>query len=154
MSKENAVVVPEAIVEKSTVIRGALSDKGEGILEMDVSVLETIMPEGVTLDTFKAHQKFEKELVAATTYAVGEAAEDIFKADKAVNSVGVDFKLGGDKFGVSCERTKEIRIPGREGQPDRKEQRAHYFTVKHKTGSTNNTGALSKVKQHFANKHK
>ena len=152
MSNENQV--PAAVVTRAEEFKKHMTHAGEGIIDTDAkgiqAVIEANLPEGMDAKMAKSFIEQEKVTLAALGYATGEIAQDVFGETKDVQSVSSTIKFFGDKMAASMDRSREVTIPGRNGAPATKEERANYLVVKHKTQSTSPSGALSKVKAHFA----
>tara|TARA_B100000767_G_C19556163_1_gene447057 strand:- start:118 stop:588 length:471 start_codon:yes stop_codon:yes gene_type:complete len=153
MSTENKV--PENVIARAAEFKKHMTHDGEGIINVDQkslqSVIDANLPEGMSSSMAKDFKAEEKITLAALGYATGEIAVDVFAKDKDVKSVSSAAKWFGDKMAASMDRSREITIPGRNGAPVTKETRQNYLVVKHKTQSVSPSGALSKVKAHFAN---
>lgn len=151
----NEIVVPENVIARAEEFKKHMTHGGEGIITVDQkglqSVIDANLPEGMDAKTAKAFKEQEKVTLAALGYATGEIAQDVFGENKDIQSVSSAVKFYGDKMAASMDRSREVTIPGRNGAPATKENRANYLVVKHKTQSASPSGALGKVKAHFAN---
>ena len=152
MSNENQV--PANVVARAEEFRKHMTHAGEGIINVDQkaiqSVFEANLPEGMTAKMAKGFKDEEKVTLAALGYATAEMAQDIFGESKYVKAASSAVKFFGDKMAASMDRAREVTIPGRNGAPATKETRQNYLVVKHKTQSCAPSGALAKVKSHFA----
>jgi len=152
MSTENTV--PANVVARAEEFQKHMTHGGEGIINVDQKALQAVidanLPEGMTPEMAKGFKGEEKVTLAALGLATGNIAQEVFAESKDVKSVSAAAKWFGDKMAASMDRSREVTIPGRNGAPATKETRQNYLIVKHKTQSAAPSGALSKVKQHFA----
>lgn len=89
--------------------------------DYDASYVETLLPEGITVESLKAHQKAESDILAATLHTSGLAGADAMKADETIEEITGKLTIGSTNHKILQVRTASYPNPRRfeEGQPQR-----------------------------------
>ena len=116
MSKKEEVAVaavsaprplkPEILELSAKIITGLTLNKGDGVITESVKNFDTLMPEGITPDTDKAHSDYRKNFTAASLHAAGTITADALAKNKKLDTVTAELEMGDDRVRHAFERTK------------------------------------------------
>lgn len=71
---------------------------------------ESLLPEGISMDTLERVQAHNTEVLAATAHAVGMIGIEAMKKDESLNKVTLELPtVGKDTFNFAFERSRQVR---------------------------------------------
>ena len=90
------MAIKDHIVDLTDKIKKDLSFNKETSSVEDSGSFESNIPEGLTMETIVAVNKYETDYVAASTNAFGQVCIEQFKKDKDLDIVTGNFKMAGN----------------------------------------------------------
>lgn len=119
-----------------------------GVISAPADLYEKTLPEGVDMSTVSKVYGHTEDLAAALTLATGEMGETALKADKKLESVSSEMKIG--KHGTIA--AQYARMATRPKSPTDRTPVTHYGVTQTKvtTVAAKNRGELRKVRDSLA----
>lgn len=96
--------------------------------------------EAVAVDAkeYRRMQKAASIAAAGIVDAIGEKSIDSMVDNKGINLVTGAFKIGHEEYAVDVNRSAQVRIPGKAGEPAKYKTVEGYTSVRRKTKIGNN----------------
>lgn len=147
MAKEitTTVTPSEKIQDIAAKFRKGLKVEGSSV-SADKDVIDSVLPENISLGLIKDVQNTLKDLTAGFNLAVGEIGLEAFKKDKKLDQVSGEVKVGHDSIGSVFKRVNEGRNPTNGETVTTYGYLRPYYT----TNAGANKSDLAKVRKHLA----
>lgn len=112
------------------------------------TLYEQLLPEGLTVDQYKAFQAHHTDLVAAAAHAVSHKALPLAQKHSDMKALSFELPMPG-KDSMSAEWQRSVQVPNRlaDGTTDGTKEKFGAVSVKISTYATGNRGALAIVKK-------
>lgn len=122
----------------------------DGVVSVPDDLYESTLADSeLTMETVKQVQTHRTEFVSAMTLAVGELGIKAMEKNAKLDVVSADAKVGKDEVSVQLNRTREVNIPARGGEPMKKATQHGATVISYTVQGTANSGELKKVRQHI-----
>lgn len=102
--------IKKEVLDLSKKIGDGLSLGEKGIIAPAEGLYETLLPEGLSMDTLERVQAHNTEVLAATMHAVGKIAIPAMQKDDTLNKVTLELPtVGKDTFSFAFDRSRQVR---------------------------------------------
>lgn len=91
-------------------------DSASGAVVLAEGTFEKTLPEGLTVETYKAHNKHRDTYLAGVHMAVGELGLEASEANKNLDQVSLTTNILADTFTTKVKRTRVGRNPAKPGE--------------------------------------
>lgn len=151
-AKPATPISAETIALAAALRKGATIDKKSGVVTLaDEQAFVSNLPETVTKEQAVALNKYTTQFVAAASLVTGELGNDAMKKNKELEQATLTVPtIARDKFSVSYDRSREVNVPGRNGEPATKKTAYGGISASFSISSVKGSGDLGKVKAQLA----
>lgn len=101
--------INDRITKLAGKIKKHLSIDEAGIVSAKDKLVEKTLPKDLTAEQLEAAQEHMKDMVTASTLAVGELGVEAMKDNKDINQVRADLDYGKFSMSISQDRSKETK---------------------------------------------
>lgn len=97
------------VLDLSAKITNGLTLDGKVVTPAE-GLYESLLPEGLSMDTLERAQAHDTQVLAAAAHAVGMLAIPAMKKDESLNKITLELPtVGKDTFGVAFDRVRQVR---------------------------------------------
>lgn len=112
-----SIEIKKEILDLATKLKSEFTlDHKTGIVAVTADAYEKLLPEGLTKEIVEQLQTYNTEMLAASTYMVGEMSIPAMTKNKDLDNVKLEMPMiGKDLLHVSFDRSRQVPSRGEDG---------------------------------------